>query len=83
MWVSLSERGWAMVGLEALGLSLEDIFITVVDRTDESTEPPRYTRRTGRKMRSALESQVGAELVTDAARRRAEQASDSADDDYE
>ena len=84
LFFSLAERGWAMVGLEALGLSLEDIFITVVDRTDESTEPPRYTRRAGRKTRTALESQVGADLVTDAARRRAEAAADdTGTDDYE
>ena len=84
LFFSLSERGWAMIGLEALGLSLEDIFITVVDRTDESTEPPRYTRRATRKTRTALESQVGADLVTDAARRRAEAAADDTSaDDYE
>ena len=36
LFFSLSERGWALIGLEALGMSLEDIFISVVDKTGEA-----------------------------------------------
>ena len=70
----LAERGWALIGLEALGMSLEDIFITVVDKSEASDKPARYARRTGRRTRVAAEAQVADELVADAARRRAEAA---------
>ena len=71
LFFTLAEKGWALIGLEALGLSLEDIFITVVDKSDEDENAPRYTRRKPRS-RVALESQVGAELYSDAGKRRAE-----------
>jgi ABC-2 type transport system ATP-binding protein len=70
----LSEKGWAMVGLEALGMSLEDSFISVVDKTD--TEKPassRYAARGQKRQRrtsSTLESNLADELVKDAEKRR-------------
>jgi len=33
LFYTLSERNWPLIGLEALGMSLEDIFITIVDTT--------------------------------------------------
>ena len=33
LFFELSARGWALVGLEALGMSLEDIFISVVEHS--------------------------------------------------
>ena len=33
LFYALAEKGWAMIGLEALGMSLEDVFISVVDST--------------------------------------------------
>lgn len=49
LFFSLAERGWAIIGLEALGMSLEDIFISVVDNTqgdEKKTERKRRGRRT-------------------------------------
>ncbi len=74
LFFTLAERGWALIGLEALGLSLEDIFITVVNKSEEDATPTRYTRRAPRKMRTALESQVADTLVSDADKKRAEAA---------
>ena len=34
LFFALSAKGWPMIGLETLGLNLEDIFISVVDKTD-------------------------------------------------
>ncbi len=34
LFYTLSERNWPLVGMEALGMSLEDIFITIVNTTD-------------------------------------------------
>ena len=79
LFFTLAEKGWALIGLEALGLSLEDIFITVVNKTDEDA-PTRYTRRAGRKARTGLESQVAASLVAEADRKR-EASLDEADED--
>ena len=79
LFFTLAEKGWALIGLEALGLSLEDIFITVVNKTDEDA-PTRYTRRAGRKVRTGLESQVAASLVAEADRKR-EASLDEADED--
>lgn len=36
LFYELSERHWPMIGLESLGMSLEDIFIAVVNKTDEN-----------------------------------------------
>ena len=72
LFFTLAERGWALIGLESLGLSLEDIFITVVNKSDEESTPTRYTRRTAKKARNALETQVANDLVADADRRREE-----------
>ena len=69
LFFTLAERGWALIGLEALGLSLEDIFITVVNKSEE-TAPTRYTRRAKAKPKSALETQVAEGLVADADKKR-------------
>ncbi len=35
LFYELASRNWPMIGLESLGMSLEDIFIAVVNKTDE------------------------------------------------
>lgn len=86
LFFALSERGWAMIGLEALGMSLEDIFITVVDqseslRTAKSNAPTRVLRRTRGKERSALEMNLGATLVEEAQKQRARDAENPLSDE--
>ncbi len=74
----LSEKGWALIGLEALGMSLEDIFITVVDKSGDETRS-KYSRKEKRirNSRHALESEVAENLVKDAEEKRA------SEDDYD
>ncbi|MBQ8409044.1 MAG: ATP-binding cassette domain-containing protein [Clostridia bacterium] len=77
----LAERGWAMVGLEALGMSLEDIFITVVDKTetDKPAQSSRYARtapKRGKHTRTTLENDLADTLVKDAEQRREDAAED-------
>ncbi len=71
LFYTMAERGWAIIGLEALGMSLEDIFITVVDKSAEDkvrqSKPAR--RRTGGK--DALEKQVAETMVQEGAEKRA------------
>ena len=74
LFFSLAEKGWAMIGMEALGMSLEDIFITVVDKSEGSDKNARRDARksNARKTRSNLESDVASDLYRNAeARRRA------------
>ena len=35
---ALAQRGWPLVGLEGLGMSLEDIFISIVNKSDAPTQ---------------------------------------------
>ena len=70
LFFTLSERGWALIGLEALGMSLEDIFISVVDRSGE-TENASQKRgeRRQRRGRRTLEGDLAEALVSDAQKR--------------
>ena len=43
LFYALAERNWPLVGMEALGMSLEDVFIAIVDQT--SATKGRYERR--------------------------------------
>lgn len=42
LFYMLSEKSWPLIGLEALGMNLEDIFISIVDTTNS---PSRNTKR--------------------------------------
>ena len=73
----LAERSWPMIGMEALGMSLEDIFISVVDQSEArklGQATGRVQRQARGKEKSALEKEVGASLYADAQRQREEQA---------
>ena len=72
LFYSMAERGWAIIGLEALGMSLEDIFITVVDKSadDRAVKPARAARRrSGTK--DALEKQVAETMLQEGVQKRA------------
>ena len=49
LFYALAERNWPLVGLEALGMSLEDIFLSIVDHTTGADK----SRRSKSKGRSA------------------------------
>lgn len=84
LFYELSARGWAMIGLEALGMSLEDIFISVVDHSEERPQragTQRVSRRQKTMEKNALEKELGASLVEDAKKQRAEAALHETEDD--
>ena len=86
LFFSLAERGWAIIGMEALGMNLEDIFISVVDRSEEiklsrSNVKNRITRRQRGKEKSALEQELGASLFEQAQQQRADAAQIEVGDD--
>ena len=84
LFYTLVERNWPMIGMEALGMSLEDVFITVVDKSEErkaqKSAPERTGRRT-RRERSTVEQTLGESLYAEAERQRAEDASRPVEDD--
>ena len=73
LFFSLAEKGWPMIGMEALGMSLEDIFITVVDKSEGTKDSRRDARRSSaRKVRGSMEADVAVNLYRDAEARRKE-----------
>ena len=85
LFFSLAERGWAMIGLEALGMSLEDIFITVVDKSEEKkiTRTPGRERGARRRAKESgtLEQEIGTSVYEDALRQRSEAAQTVSEDE--
>ena len=85
LFYQLSERGWPMIGLESLGMNLEDIFITVVDKSEERkggriARTERMQRR-GSKEKASLERELGANLYENAQRQRMESSLEEGEDD--
>lgn len=77
LFFELASRNWALIGLEALGMSLEDIFISVVDQSENKnpkTGTVARSRRQKGKEKFALEQELGASLLEDAKKQRAEAA---------
>lgn len=76
LFFTLAQKGWAMVGLEAVGMSLEDIFISVVDMAEkEKSASHRYERGTKRRVQKAknlLEKELAEDMVRDAMTKREE-----------
>jgi ABC-2 type transport system ATP-binding protein len=79
LFYTLAEKGWALIGLEALGMSLEDIFISVVDKTDSNKATRTEARRSKQKTR--LETTLASSMVGEAEKRRKEAENDIVEDD--
>ncbi len=65
LFFMLAEKGWAMIGLEAVGMSIEDIFISIVDQSSE-TKPKYDTRKKRSKAvtRNSLEQSIAEEILS-------------------
>ena len=61
LFYTLAENKWPLIGLEAMGMSLEDIFIAIVD---QSSPKQRYERKGAkRNARSSAESEIAKNIV--------------------
>ena len=84
IFFTMAQRGWAMVGLENVGMSLEDIFISVVDKAEkEKATSHRYERTTKKRVqrtKNMLEDELAGEMVRDAEQKREEDAKTRIDD---
>ena len=62
LFFTLAERGWPLIGLESLGMNLEDIFITIVDSTD-APQRRESRRKSVRAARDSAEKQMAQEIL--------------------
>ncbi len=62
LFFTLAERGWALIGLESLGMNLEDIFITIVDETDKP-QRRESRRRVVRAAKDAMEREYARDIM--------------------
>ena len=60
---ALADKKWPLIGLEALGMSIEDIFIAVVDKTapEAQAKAKKKTRYEG--VRAAEEKGIASDIV--------------------
>ncbi len=86
LFFTLAEKNLAMIGLEEVGMNLEDVFISVVEQTEreKAAEKTRYARSTAKrreaKTRAELTRKIAQEIVKDAEEKRAAQAQDGCDE---
>ncbi len=66
LFYTFAEKNWPLIGMEAMGMSLEDIFIAIVD---QSAPKSRYEKR-AQKSRGArgVESDIAKTLINDASK---------------
>ncbi len=67
LFYALAERNWPMIGLEAQGMSLEDIFITIVDKSNE-IKPRRAAKTRVAQGANAIEQNMAQSIIERTAR---------------
>lgn len=80
---TLAEKGWPMIGLESLGMSLEDIFITIVDDSvniNTTGETAHGRRKYDYESRKAEEERNIARQIMANANKTSEESADGEDD---
>ena len=85
LFYQLVERNWPLIGMESMGMSLEDIFISVVEQSEEKktigAARERIARKNRRGQANNQEKELGAVLYAEAERQRAEAAKNADEDD--
>ena len=75
LFYTLAEKKWPLVGMEALGMSLEDIFITIVDQTSQKSRYERRdtkARRAQQHSKTSLEAQIAKSMLEKASAEKSE-----------
>ena len=70
---AFSAKGWPIIGFVTLGMSLEDIFISVVDKTESAQGDRRVARRGGKKAKGLNPEGDLAQQIIDATAKKQEQ----------
>ena len=64
LFFALAEKGYAMIGLEAVGMSIEDIFLTIVEKSSETkTKYDTRKRRSKTVSRTSLETSIADSIL--------------------
>ncbi|MBR7182042.1 MAG: ATP-binding cassette domain-containing protein, partial [Clostridia bacterium] len=64
---TLAEKGWPLMALEPIGMSIEDVFINIVSKTDEPAAPTSRKEKKGRRSpRATTGEQDIAQAILDA-----------------
>ena len=63
LFYTLAEKNWPLIGMEALGMSLEDIFITIVDKSNERRSLRPMQEKKQRPGKAELEKQIAADIM--------------------
>ena len=75
LFYTLAEKKWPLVGMEALGMSLEDIFITIVDQTSQKSRYERRdtkARRAQQHSKTSIETQIAKSMLEKASAEKSE-----------
>ena len=67
LFYTLAEKNWPLIGMEALGMSLEDIFINIVDKSNERKTSYRDKEKGHRSGRNGAEKQLAADIMKNTA----------------
>ena len=70
LFYTLAEKNWPMIGLEALGMSLEDIFITIVDKSNEIKTRREVRARKTAPAANALEKDIAQSIMQKTAQQK-------------
>ena len=62
LFYTLAEKNWPLVGMESLGMNLEDIFISIVDKSEE-TKASRTKKKENRYGKASLEKQIASDML--------------------
>ena len=63
LFYTLAEKNWPLIGMEAMGMSLEDIFVAIVDQSADRGR--RYERSAQKSVRRPRQEQEIAKAITD------------------
>ena len=63
LFFMLAEKGWALVGLEAVGMNIEDVFLSIVDKSSAPTNKYATERRRSRTKNRATAAEDFADSV--------------------
>ncbi len=64
LFYTLAEKNWPLVGMEALGMNLEDVFIAIVDQSSPKSRYERRSRSGSKSRASALEQEVAKSVMS-------------------
>ena len=63
LFYALADKGWPLIGMEASGMSLEDIFIAIVDQTEANKKSRRERRGPARRAKGAAEQDMARSIL--------------------